>query len=135
MKKAPILAFALALVLGAATIIYACGKGDQASGTSSSSCANSAKTSQVSLNDKSSDVKVVTADARLKDDKATSSGCPVTSVGDDMKCASMCPSMKDGSTTSQSKATKIDDSVKRKTEKAKTVQTNSGSPVLAATKE
>jgi hypothetical protein len=138
MKKTTILVFALALVLGAATIIYACGnsgKTDQASAACGSSCTNAAKTSQVSATNKSSDAKVITADSKVKDDKTMSSGDHSACMGTKTGSASACPYMKDGSSAKQTKTTKVDDSAKTKVAKSKVVQTRSSDPALAATQE
>jgi hypothetical protein len=138
MKRMTILAFALVLVLGAAAAIYACdksGKADQASATNGSSCTNSAKTSQVSATDKSSDVKVITADSKAKENNTMSSGCQSSCTGAKTSGASACPYMKDGSAAKQTKATKVDDSAKQKAAKAKVVEVKSADPTLAATQE
>jgi hypothetical protein len=138
MKRTTILVFALAMVLGAAAIIYACGnsgKTDQASATGGSSCTNSAKTSQVSATDKSSDVKVITADSKSKDDKTMSSECQSSCTGSKAGSASACPAMKDGSTAKQTKTTKIDDPAKQKAAKSKVVQAKNSDNTLAVNQE
>lgn len=137
MKRTSILAIALALVLGAAAVIYACGnssKTDQASTTGSSACGTAAKTSQVSATDKSQDVKALTADSKAKSCNEMSSSCGTTCV-DKAKSASACPAMKDGSSAKQTKTTKIDDSAKEKAARAKTVDIKTSNAPLAANQE
>jgi hypothetical protein len=138
MKRTTILVFALALVLSAAAAIYACdksGKTDQASAACGSSCTNAAKTSQVSATNKSSDVKVITADSKAKDDKTMSSGNHSACTGTKTGSVSACPYMKDGSTAKQTKTTKIDDSAKQKAAKSKVVQAKSNENTLAVSQE
>lgn len=137
MRRTSILAIALALVLGATTVIYACGnsgKADQASTTSGSSCGSTTKASQVSATDKSQDVKAITTDAKANNCGEMSSSCGSTGV-DKAKCASACPSMKNDSSTKQTKATKVDDSVKQKSAKAKTVEIKQSNAPLASNQE
>jgi hypothetical protein len=138
MKKVTVLAFALALVLGAAAIIYACGdsaKGSQASTSCGSTCTKAAKTSQVSATDKSADVKVITANSKTPDSKTMSSGCPASCSGEKTSSTSSCPYMKDKASTSQTTATKTEKSAKAKAAKAKVVQVNQAEPNLATVQE
>lgn len=134
MKRTSILAIALALVLGATTVIYACGnssKAEQTSAASGSSCSSIAKASQVSASDKSQDVKAITTDAKSKDSGEMSAVCG-SSCASKAKCASVCPTMKDNSSAKQTKSTKIDDSPKQKSAKSKTVEIKQSNAPLAS---
>ena len=137
MKRTSIMAIGLALVLGATTIIYACGnsgKAQQTSTTSGSACGSTVKANQVSTTDKSQDVKAITTDAKSKDCGEMSANCGSSCVGK-AKSASTCPAMKDGSSAKQTKTTKIDNSAKEKAAKAKTVEIKTSNASLASNQD
>lgn len=137
MKRMRILAVALALFLGATTVIYACGnssKAEQTSTTGNSSSGTITKASQVSVTDNSRDVKAITTDAKAKDCSGMSANCG-TSCTDKTKSASACPAMKDGSSAKATKAIKVDNLVKQKSAKAKTVEIRQNNTPLAANQD
>jgi hypothetical protein len=137
MKRTSIPAIALALVLGATTVIYACGnsgKAQQTSTTSGSSCGSAVKASQVSATDKSQDVKAIATNTTSKDCGEMSASCGSSCLGK-AKSASACPTMKDDSSTKQTKSTKIDDSSKQKSAKFKTAEIKQSNAPLASNQD
>ncbi len=124
MKRTSIMAIGLALVLGATTIIYACGNSgnaQQTSTTSGSSCGSAVKAGQVSAIDKSQDVKAITTDAKSRDCGEMSANCGSSCVGK-AKSASTCPAMKDNSS-------------KQKSVKSKTVEIKQSNASLASNQD